>query len=219
MTVPNAISVLIYTKNEQQDLPGCLQSLAWCDDIHVFDSMSSDNTVELARSYGATVIQRSYPDNTLAFGGNESAHRNWGLQNIHFKHQWVFHLDADERVTKELASAMQQAVALPETKQAYRMRRRDYFVGRWLKHVTPSPFHIRLFKVGHVRYERLINPVTLIDGEVGNLDEYFDHFPFSKGMHHWLEKHNKYSDFEAQQIVANRRSGRRASACIDPSRS
>ncbi len=201
---PNRISVIIYTKNEQQDLPGCLDSLAWCDDIHVYDSMSSDHTVEIAHRYRATVTQRSYPDNTLAFGGNESAHRNWGLQNIPFRHGWIFHLDADERVTPELAVVMQQAVSLPETKQAYRMRRRDYFMGRWLKHVTPSPFHIRLFKVGHVRYERLINPVTIIDGEIGELDAFIDHYPFSKGMHHWIEKHNKYSDAEARQILQNR---------------
>jgi len=209
MTVPNAISVLIYTKNEQQDLPGCLQSLAWCDDIHVFDSMSSDNTVELARSYGATVIQRSYPDNTLSFGGNESAHRNWGLQHIPFKHQWIYHSDADERVTPELVAAMHEAVAAAGDSKAFRVRRRDHFMGRWLKHVTPSPFNIRLFRRGHVKYERLTNPVTVVDGAVGDLDAHFNHYPFSKGMHHWLEKHNKYSDFEAQQIVANRRSGSR----------
>jgi len=203
------ISVIVYTKNEQQDLPGCLQSLSWCDDIHIYDSMSTDNTVQIAQSHGATVTQRSYPDNTLPFGGDESAHRNWALQHIPFKHSWIFHLDADERVPPELVVSMQHALASQDTKQAYRMRRCDYFMGQWLKHVTPSPFHIRLFKSGHVRYERLINPVTLIDGEVGDLDAYFDHFPFSKGMHHWIEKHNKYSDSEANQIIQNRNNGLR----------
>jgi len=203
MQTENGISVIIYTKNEQQDLPGCLDTLTWCDDIHVFDSMSSDNTVEIAKRYGATVTQRSYPDNTLAFGGDEAAHRNWGLQHIPFKHQWIFHLDADERVNPELVMAMRSAVSVPDAKQAYRMKRRDYFMGQWLKHVTPASFYIRLFKIGRVRYERLINPLTLVDGEVGDLDAYFDHFPFSKGMHHWIAKHNNYSDSEVNQFVRN----------------
>lgn len=203
----NAISVIVYTKNEQQDLPGCLQSLAWCDDIHIVDSMSSDNTVEIAKSYGAIVTQRSYPDNTLPFGGDEAAHRNWAFKHISFKHGWVFHLDADERVTPELVQAMQIMVLSPGACKGFRIRRRDYFMGQWLKHVTPSPYHIRLFKAPYVRYERLINPITVIDGEVGNLDPYFDHYPFSKGMHHWIEKHNKYSDSEASQISLNRQNG------------
>jgi glycosyltransferase involved in cell wall biosynthesis len=209
MTAKTGISVLIYTKNEEQDLPGCLESLSWCDDIHVFDSMSSDNTAEIAKQYGATVTQRSYADNTLAFGGDEAAHRNWGLQHIPFKYEWIFHLDADERVSAELVMAMRAALSVPNPKQAYRMPRRDYFMGRWLKHVTPSPLHIRLFKIGRVRYERLINPVTLVDGEVGHLDAWLDHFPFSKGMDHWIEKHNKYSASEASQIMQNRSNGTR----------
>ncbi|MET3106054.1 glycosyltransferase involved in cell wall biosynthesis [Oxalobacteraceae bacterium GrIS 2.11] len=204
MKSAGGISVIVYTKNEQQDLPGCLESLSWCDDIHVFDSMSTDNTVEIAKSFGATVTQRSYP-NTLAFGGDESAHRNWALENIQFKHDWIFHIDADERVTPQLAVEMQQAIA--GDKQAYRMERRDYFMGQWMQHVIPATSYIRLFRAGHVRYERLINPITLIDGDIGDLHGYFDHFPFSKGMHHWIGKHNQYSDAEASQIVKNRGNG------------
>lgn len=200
-----AISVLIYAKNEQQDLPGCLDSLTWCDDIHVFDSMSTDQTAQIARAYGASVTQRSYPDNTLAFGGDESAHRNWALEHIPFRHAWIFQMDADERVTPELVLEMQQAVASQETNVAYRMPRRDYFMGRWLKHVTPVPFNIRLFRKERMRYERVINPSMLIDGTVGDLKAHFDHFPFSKGMKHWINKHNQYSEFEAEQIIHNGR--------------
>ena len=207
MTPQNKISVIIYTKNEEQDLPGCLASLAWCDDIHIYDSMSTDATLEIAARHGASVTQRSYPDNTLVFGGDEAAHRNWGLQNIPFKHEWIYHSDADERVTPELVLAMQNSVSFSDGHQAFRVRRRDYFLGQWLKHVTPSPFNIRLFRKGQVRYERLTNPVTIVDGSVGDLEAHFNHFPFSKGMNHWIAKHNKYSDFEASQIVRNQHSG------------
>lgn len=201
------VSVLIYTKNEQQDLPGCLASLAWCDDIHVVDSMSDDATVELATRAGATVTQRSYPDTTLAFGGDEAGHRNWAMTHVPFRHAWVYHSDADERVTADLAKAISRAVAAPDGCAGFRVQRRDYFQGRWLKHCTPSPFNIRLFRADKVRYERLTNPVTVIDGPVGELNAHFDHYPFSKGMRHWVAKHNQYSDFEAAQIVRNRVEG------------
>jgi glycosyltransferase involved in cell wall biosynthesis len=193
------ISALILTKNEQQDLPGCLQAFAWCDDIHVFDSMSTDDTVQIADAFGATVTQRPFD--------SESIHKNWGLENIAFKHAWVYQCDADERVTPELVAAMQGFVRNPDAYKAMRVQRRDYLMGTWLKHVTPSPFNIRLFKLGHVRYERLTNPVTLVDGEIADTPCHFDHYPFSKGMAHWFEKHNRYSTAEAAQIVGNRRSG------------
>jgi glycosyltransferase involved in cell wall biosynthesis len=195
----NGISVLILTKNEQQDLPACLESVAWSDDIHVYDSMSSDDTVKIADQFGATVTQRKFD--------TESIHKNWGLSNIPFKHQWVYHSDADERVTPELAAALKAFVENPGEYVALRVRRRDYLMGRWLKNVTPSPFNIRLFKLGSVRYERLTNPVTIVDGAVAETDQFFNHFPFSKGMTHWFDKHNRYSALEASQIVENRKSG------------
>lgn len=193
----SGISVLILTKNEQQDLPACLESVAWSDDIHVFDSMSTDNTVEIAEKFGAKVTKREFD--------TESIHKNWGLSNIPFKHQWIYHSDADERVTPELAEALKAFVENPDEYVALRVRRRDYLMGSWLKNVTPSPFNIRLFKLGSIRYERLTNPVTIVDGAVAETDQYFNHFPFSKGMTHWFDKHNRYSTLEAAQIVENRK--------------
>jgi glycosyltransferase involved in cell wall biosynthesis len=195
----NRISVLILTKNEQQDLPGCLASLAWCDDIHVFDSMSTDDTVKIAEAFGATVTRREFD--------NWSSHQNWGLKNIPFKHAWVYYSDADERVTPELAEALKEFAKSPGEHVALRVQRRDYLMGRWLKHVTPSPFNIRFFKPTHIRYERLTNPVTMVDGPIAETSHHFDHYPFSKGMAHWFNKHNSYSSSEAGQIVANRQAG------------
>jgi len=201
------VSVLILTKNEQLDLPGCLDSVRWSDDVHVFDSGSTDDTVTLAQARGAQVVQRTYPHSTAPFGGDESAHRNWGLRHIPFKHEWVLMLDADERATPELIAAMRTMLASGSTCAAYRIHRRDYFLGTWIRHVTPSPFNIRLIKPAAVRYERIINPVTIVEGEVGAMDAHFDHFPFSKGMSHWFAKHNGYSTFEARHIVNGGRSG------------
>ncbi len=195
MMIP--VSVLVLTKNEQQDLPGCLESVAWSDDIHVFDSVSSDDTVAIAGRFGAKVTQRPFD--------NWASHQNWGLQNIQFKYPWVFYLDADERMTPELKSAVQAAVDSATDKVAFRLRRRDFFLGTWLKHVQTSPFYIRLFKPQKMRYERLVNPVSVVDGPVGDLTGYLDHFPFSKGIGHWVDRHNSYSRLEALQIIEGRK--------------
>jgi glycosyltransferase involved in cell wall biosynthesis len=190
------VSVLILTKNEQRDLPACLQSVAWSDDIHLYDSFSTDDTVAIAQTAGAHVTQRVFD--------NWAAHQNWGLQNIRFKHPWVFYIDADERMTPQLRDAVLQAAANPGAEVAFRVQRRDFFMDTWLKHVQASPFYMRLFRPEKMRYERLVNPVSLADGPVGQVTGYLDHFPFSKGIVHWVERHNSYSTLEAKQIVANR---------------
>lgn len=190
------ISILILTKNEERDLPGCLESVRWSGDVHVYDSYSTDRTLEIARSAGARVSQRHLED--------WASHQNWGLVNIPFRHPWVLYVDADERVTPELAASIQSAVQNPGDKVAFRLRRRDFWGKRWLKHVQASPYYMRLFRPEKMRYERLVNPVSIADGPVGDLEGYLDHFPFSKGLSHWLSRHNSYSSLEAQQIVRNR---------------
>lgn len=201
------ISILILTKNEQQDLSGCLQSVSWSDDVHVYDSGSTDDTVAIAQRFGATVTVRNYGESKLAFGGDEAAHRNWGLQNIPFRHPWVFVIDADERMTPELVGAVEAAIASSGDQVAFRVQRRDFFLGTWLKHVQTSPFYMRLIRPEKIRHERLINTASIADGPVGQVAGYLDHFPFSKGMGQWIDRHNGYSRFEAQQIISNRQAG------------
>lgn len=193
------ISVLILTKNEEQDLPGCLDSVAWSDDIHVFDSCSDDRTTDIATQRGACVTQRPFD--------NWSAHQNWGLANIPFRHPWVFYIDADERASPELVAALKTAATDPGENVAFQVQRRDFLFGTWLRNVQASPYYIRLFRPDKMSYKRLVNPVSIADGPVGKVDGYLDHFPFSKGFAHWLNRHNSYSTFEAQQIVANREQG------------
>ena len=193
----SGVSVLILTRNEEQDLPGCLASVAWCDDVHVYDSLSTDHTVQIARAAGAQIVQRAFD--------NWSAHQNWGLRHIAFRHPWVFYIDADERMTPQLVASVRAAVDAAGDHVAFRVRRRDHFLGTWLRHVQTSPYYLRLFRPERMRYERLVNPVSIADGPVGVIDGDLDHFPFSKGIGHWLERHNSYSSFEASQIVADRK--------------
>jgi len=184
-----------------------LESVAWSDDIHVYDSMSTDDTVAIAEKFGAKVTQRGYGESKLIFGGDEASHKNWGLKNIPFKYSWVLHLDADERTTPELVNVLRETISADRDHVAYRVQRRDFFQGTWLKHVQTSPFYLRLFRPEKMRYERLVNPVSIPDGPVGQVSGYLNHFPFSKGIGHWIDRHNSYSRFEAQQIIDNRKKG------------
>jgi glycosyltransferase involved in cell wall biosynthesis len=201
------LSVLILTKDEEQDLPGCLASVSWCSDVVVYDSYSLDHTVSIARSADARVIQRPGQNVSVAFGGDEALHREWGIHKIEYKNAWLFVIDADERLTPEAAAELQAIASDPSpTCVAYRIRRRDFFQGRQLKHVQTSPWYIRLFRPEFVHYERLVNPITVVDGPVGDLQHALDHYPFSKGLGHWIARHNSYSTFEAEQIIQNRAS-------------
>ncbi|WP_317201418.1 glycosyltransferase family 2 protein [Janthinobacterium sp.] len=192
MTLP--VSVLILTKNETVDIAGCIASVAWSDDVHVLDSFSSDDTVQLAERAGAVVTAR-------AFDGF-SSQRNFGLKHIVYKHDWLLILDADERVPAELVAEMAAFIPqAPVDVAACRIRRRDYWWDRWLKHAQISPFFIRLVRPARVHYEREINEVLVVDGRTHELGSFFNHFPFSKGMDHWLSKHNQYSRMEAELIV------------------
>ncbi|MDR7210667.1 glycosyltransferase family 2 protein [Flavobacterium piscis] len=185
------ISILILTKNEEQDLPGCLESVSWSDDIHVFDSFSDDKTVAIAENAGATITQRVFD--------NWSAHQNWGLANIKFKYPWVLYIDADERVSESLLNAIK--TLKPDVNSgfvAYELQRRDFaWNGRWLKHAQMSPFYLRLFRPEKMHYERLVNPVSVPDGPVGKIEGFLDHYPFSKGFKFWIQRHLSYADMEA----------------------
>jgi glycosyltransferase involved in cell wall biosynthesis len=183
-------SILILTKNEEQDLPGCLSSVSWSDDIHVYDSFSEDRTVEISLVAGAKITQRRFD--------NWSSHQNWGLANIQFKYPWVLYIDADERVSPELLKALQAFDVNDNRFVAYNIRRRDFtWNGTWLKHAQISPFYLRLFRPEKMRYERLVNPVSIPAGPTSIMEGFLDHYPFSKGIRFWLQRHLGYADMEA----------------------
>jgi glycosyltransferase involved in cell wall biosynthesis len=188
------VSVLILTKNEQQDLPGCLASVSWCDDIHVFDSYSEDNTLEIAKNAGAKITQRKFD--------NYASQRNASLTEIHYKYEWIFILDADERIPENLkVEIVSKIQSVPKDINGFRIRRRDFLGTTWLKNAQISPFFIRLVRKNKALYHREINEVIEIEGKVDQLDGFFDHYPFSKGYQHWLEKHNSYSTMEAKRWI------------------
>ena len=188
------ISVLILTKDEENDLPGCLASVQWSDDIHVFDSGSTDGTVTIARAHGATVTTRTFD--------GYARQRNAALQ-LPFRHRWVLVLDADERPTPELTAEMLAAVReAPEKIAGFRMRRRDFLWGTWLKHAQLTPYYVRLLRPERVHYKRDINEIVEVEGAIRELHAPFDHLAFSKGVSHWVSKHNSYSTKEAELLAS-----------------
>jgi glycosyltransferase involved in cell wall biosynthesis len=186
------VSIFILTLNEEQNIEACLDSVAFADDVVVLDSYSSDDTVALAEAKGARVVQRKFE--------NWAAHQNWAMANIEFKHKWVFYLDADERMTPELqADILAIAANDADTKRGYFVGRTNYFMGRTITHCYPPVPIMRFFQPKFIRYERLVNPIAIIDGETGDLDSRFLHYNFSKGLTEWFDKHNKYSLSEAKE--------------------
>jgi len=187
-----SLSILILTLNEEQDLPGCLESVRFCDDVVIFDSHSKDRTVEISEEHGARVVQRKFD--------NWSSHQNWAMENIDFKHDWVFYLDADERMTPELQAAIQKVAENPdEHRVAFYAGRKNYFMDRWCRRAMTPGTIMRFFKPANIRFERLVNPIPVIDGEYGYFGELFIHYGFSKGLRPWLDKHNGYSNMEAKE--------------------
>lgn len=199
MTESPGVSILVMTRNEEQNIAACLSSVSWSDDIHVLDSLSTDDTVRIAESLGARVTSRAFD--------NWAAHQNWALENLRFAHPWVFNVDADERVSPELAASIQAASGGPGENVAFICRRRDFFMGTPMKHAMASPFNMRLYRPEKMGFERLVNPVPVPEGPVGFIAGYLDHYPFSRGLTYWIERHNSYSTLEALEIERSRADG------------
>jgi glycosyltransferase involved in cell wall biosynthesis len=186
-----AISVVILTLNEEANLAGCLDSVSWCDDIVVFDSFSSDRTAEIAARPPVRFLQRPFD--------NYAAQRNAALTEVQYKHSWVLMIDADERTPSDLAGEMARAVTHADAEVVlFRMRRKDFFLGRWLRHSSGYPTWFgRLMRLGRVRVEREVNEEYIADGKIAYLQSHLHHHPFNRGIAYWYERHNRYSTMEA----------------------
>lgn len=199
------VSVVILTFNEQVNIKDCIRSCAWCDDIHVLDSGSTDRTVELAREAGAQVHFNKFK----SFGDQ----RNWAIDNIACRHPWHFHLDADERFTPALIDEMFRELGADGNrsgKAAYLCPSKMMLLGHWLKYSGGYPsYQVRLFRFGKCRFKdfghgQREDP----DGDVGTLQEPYTHYNFSKGVLEWFYKHNDYSNREAAEAVVIRSAGK-----------
>lgn len=196
------VSVLIPAKNEEDNLPACLESVARADEIFVVDSQSSDRTAEIVAEYGAQLMQ-------FHFNGTWPKKKNWSLENLPFRHEWVLIVDCDERITPELWDEIAVAIA-QDNYDGYYLNRRVYFLGTWIRHGGKYPdWNLRLFRHAKGRYENLhteeirntgdneVHEHVIINGQVGYLKNDMLHIDF-KDLFHWLERHNRYSNWEAR---------------------
>lgn len=187
------LTIIILTKNEEQNLEKCIESFkGTAQHIVVIDSYSTDETVKLAKSLGAEVYEHPFE--------NHAAQFNWALDNINLQTEWVMKVDADEELTPELADEIGRKLdSLPDNVNGVILRRRVYFMGRWLKHGGKYPeLLLRIFRVGHGMSEMKLMDEHLIvtDGDVVTFKNDFSDNN-KKSLEWWINKHNWYSNKEA----------------------
>jgi glycosyltransferase involved in cell wall biosynthesis len=199
-TVP--VSVLIPTRNEEENLPRCLAPLqGWADEIVVVDSQSTDDTGAIAEEAGAEVVQFHYD-------GGWPKKRQWVLDTYNFRNEWVLLLDADEILLDPLKREIAEAIQTDEY-DGYWLRFQLHFLGRRLQHGGFDLWKLYLFRHGKGRYERRfegqdesmsdieIHEHVVVDGEVGRLQNPVRHENWNS-LYRYIEKHNEYSEWEAR---------------------
>jgi glycosyltransferase involved in cell wall biosynthesis len=198
------LSVIILTYNERANLPACLESLKGLDgDVFVVDSGSTDGTVEIATAAGAKVVVHPFE--------NYAAQRNWAQQTLPIRSEWLLHLDADERLTPELVTEINQMLHEPPQEiDGFLLRKRTYFMGRWIRHGGHYPsYHLRLFRKGQGLCEdRLYDQHFLVNGRLGRLKhDYLD--VVTSDLSTWVLRHTRWAELEAREMMANPNGGNR----------
>jgi glycosyltransferase involved in cell wall biosynthesis len=196
------VSVIIPAKNEESNLPACLESLSRADEIFVVDSQSTDRSIEISENFGAKVVQ-------FEFNGRWPKKKNWALENLPCRNAWILIVDCDERITDELWDEIAEKIQSDEH-QGYYLNRRIYFLGQWLRHGGKYPdWNLRLFQHAKGRYENLntediqntgdneVHEHVVLEGSVGYLKEDMLHIDF-RDMFQWIARHNRYSNWESQ---------------------
>lgn len=185
------LSVLVPTLDEEVNLPECLASVSWADEVFVVDSFSHDRTVEIARACGASVVQH-------AFEGY-SRQKNWALDTLPLRNEWVLIVDADERVTPALRAEIERILASESAYDGYYVNRRFIFLGTWIRHAGWYPsWNLRLFRHARGRYDdRDVHEHVILHGQVGYLRNDLLHED-RRGLEAFVARHNRYSSLEAK---------------------
>ena len=191
---PNAIEVLIPTLNAAAVIRAPVENARKVGPVFVLDSCSTDGTQRIAREAGATVVEQKF----LGY----ARQKNWGLDNPPWKGQWVFILDADERITPQLRAELFRAIASPDAADGYFVNRVVLFMGRPIRHggLYPS-WNLRFFRRGKCRYEdRSVHEHMVCDGPTRYLREEMLHIR-GESVHEWVRKHIRYADLESDEWV------------------
>jgi len=182
------ISATVITLNEERNIRACLDSLSWCDELIVVDAGSSDQTVALARQQGAQAITRPFT--------NYADQKNFALAQA--TGDWILSVDADERVTPELAAEITTALANPGDVMGFFLPRRNHIFGRWIDHGEWWPdYKLRLIRRGQGQWQGLVHEVLLADGPVRYLHAALLHYAHET-ISGFVSKMDRYTTIEAQ---------------------
>ena len=208
------VSVIVAARNEEKNLPRCLEALRCVGEVYVIDSQSTDATAEIAQSYGAKLVQFHYP-------GGWPKKRQWAMENIPLAFDWVLLVDADEALTAALADEIRRAIQLPDH-NGYYISLRMYFLGKVLRHGDANFWKLSLFRRGKGRYEcRLkdqdssmadmeIHEHVIVDGPTSRLKNPLIHHNV-ESLSRYIQKHDEYSNWESRVLLQSEHSGQDSS--------
>ena len=184
------ISAIIPTLNEEIHIADAIKSVSFADEIIVIDSFSTDKTIEIAEKLNVKIIKRKFDD--------FSSQKNFAIEQA--KYDWIFILDADERVTKEVKEEIVSAVKKPKGFVGFYVRRTFYFSG---KKVNYSGFQrdkvIRLFLKEHCKYAGLVHEKITFNGKISFLNNKLNHFSY-RNYDHYISKLNHYAAIRAKEL-------------------
>ncbi|MGK7934744.1 MAG: glycosyltransferase family 2 protein [Xenococcaceae cyanobacterium] len=188
------ISIYILTYNEEIDIADCIESALLSDDVIVVDSFSTDRTIEIASKYPVQVVQHKFE--------SHGKQRTWMLQKVVSKHEWVYLLEADERMTPELFA---ECIEATKSQKAigYYVAEKVIFMGKWIRYSTQYPrYQMRLFQKGKVWFTDYGHTEREVcNGKTDFLQETYPHYTSGKGLTRWIDKHNRYSSDEAKETI------------------
>jgi glycosyltransferase involved in cell wall biosynthesis len=187
------LSALVIAYNDEANIRACLESVAWADELVVVDSHSTDATEKISREFTERVYQHEFH----GFGRlrNEAV--------AHVTHDWVFSLDTDERATPEIRREIRALLERGPEADAYFVPRRNFFLGRWIRHGGwyPDYRQPQLFRKDRLRYrDDLVHEGFDLDGRIGYLKEHVLQYPF-RDLDHYLTKMERYADLMARRMV------------------
>jgi len=191
------ITAAVLTKDDEKNLPLCLERLGWVDDLVVVDSGSSDKTLEIAKQFKARIFINN-PEKFI-----HADQRNWVLDHAGIKTDWIMNVDPDEIITEKLKEKILASIAgAGQDVSAFLVCSKLMLQQTWLKHSVGFPlWHDKLYRFGEVRFKGGVWEKFDTKGKVEKIAEPFLHFPFKKGIGPWIDKHQCYAKFWAEQLM------------------
>jgi len=195
------LSVVIPTKNNEDIIRRCLESVKWADEIVIVDGYSTDRTLEIAKEYNAKIVQNK-------FDGNFDKERNLGTDNS--TGDWILQLDSDEVVTPGMRQSVDSILCGNDGGHAaFKFKRKNYFLGHPMRYGGWYHDSLHFFRRGRARYRGIIHETLIVDGSIGAINADVEHYPF-QSIAQFIERHDGYSAREAKGMLGQKgRAGER----------